>query len=68
MLTGLLWGSYQWCIIKRALSVQFKLAHDKLVIVAGAEPLTFGIKGVKEHAFVSSWSVSCSRNKEETSA
>lgn len=29
----------------------FKVAYDKLVIAAGAEPLTFGIKGVKEHAF-----------------
>lgn len=30
---------------------QFKVAYDKLVIAAGAEPLTFNIKGVKEHAF-----------------
>uniref|UniRef100_A0A5B7BKB6 Internal alternative NAD(P)H-ubiquinone oxidoreductase A1, mitochondrial n=1 Tax=Davidia involucrata TaxID=16924 RepID=A0A5B7BKB6_DAVIN len=30
---------------------RFKVAYDKLVIAAGAEPLTFGIKGVKEHAF-----------------
>ncbi|XP_057961310.1 internal alternative NAD(P)H-ubiquinone oxidoreductase A1, mitochondrial-like [Malania oleifera] len=30
---------------------QFKVAYDKLVIAAGAEPLTFGIKGVKENAF-----------------
>uniref|UniRef100_A0A7N0VND7 NADH:ubiquinone reductase (non-electrogenic) n=1 Tax=Kalanchoe fedtschenkoi TaxID=63787 RepID=A0A7N0VND7_KALFE len=30
---------------------QFKVAYDKLVIAAGAERLTFGIKGVKEHAF-----------------
>ncbi|XP_057419976.1 internal alternative NAD(P)H-ubiquinone oxidoreductase A1, mitochondrial-like [Lotus japonicus] len=30
---------------------QFKVAYDKLVIAAGAEPLTFGIKGVEEHAF-----------------
>ncbi|XP_011027932.1 PREDICTED: internal alternative NAD(P)H-ubiquinone oxidoreductase A1, mitochondrial-like isoform X2 [Populus euphratica] len=30
---------------------QFKVAYDKLVIAAGAEPLTFGINGVKEHAF-----------------
>lgn len=30
---------------------QFKVAYDKLAIAAGAEPLTFGIKGVKEHAF-----------------
>ncbi|KAJ6893419.1 internal alternative NAD(P)H-ubiquinone oxidoreductase A1 [Populus alba x Populus x berolinensis] len=30
---------------------QFKIAYDKLVIAAGSEPLTFGIKGVKEHAF-----------------
>lgn len=30
---------------------QFKVAYDKLVIASGAEPLTFGIKGVHEHAF-----------------
>ncbi|CAN1810793.1 Internal alternative NAD(P)H-ubiquinone oxidoreductase A1, mitochondrial [Linum perenne] len=30
---------------------RFKVAYDKLVIAAGAEPLTFGIKGVQEHAF-----------------
>ncbi|XP_023543508.1 internal alternative NAD(P)H-ubiquinone oxidoreductase A1, mitochondrial-like [Cucurbita pepo subsp. pepo] len=30
---------------------QFRVAYDKLVIAVGAEPLTFGIKGVKEHAF-----------------
>ncbi|CAN0912845.1 Internal alternative NAD(P)H-ubiquinone oxidoreductase A1, mitochondrial [Linum grandiflorum] len=30
---------------------KFKVAYDKLVIAAGAEPLTFGIKGVEEHAF-----------------
>lgn len=30
---------------------RFKVAYDKLVIAAGAEPLTFGIKGVEEHAF-----------------
>lgn len=30
---------------------RFKVAYDKLVIAAGAEPLTFGIKGVKENAF-----------------
>lgn len=30
---------------------RFKVAYDKLVIASGAEPLTFGIKGVKEHAF-----------------
>lgn len=30
---------------------RFKVAYDKLVIAAGAEPLTFGIKGVHEHAF-----------------
>ncbi|CAL0312031.1 unnamed protein product [Lupinus luteus] len=30
---------------------QFKVAYDKLVIASGAEPLTFGIKGVKEHGF-----------------
>lgn len=29
----------------------FKVAYDKLVIAAGAEPLTFGVKGVKEYAF-----------------
>nr|BAM13870.1 type II NAD(P)H dehydrogenase [Symplocarpus renifolius] len=29
----------------------FTVAYDKLVIAAGAEPLTFNIKGVKEHAF-----------------
>ncbi|KAL9329295.1 hypothetical protein ACSQ67_004298 [Phaseolus vulgaris] len=30
---------------------QFKVAYDKLVIAAGAEALTFGIKGVTENAF-----------------
>ncbi|KAL2456827.1 Internal alternative NAD(P)H-ubiquinone oxidoreductase A1 [Abeliophyllum distichum] len=30
---------------------RFKVSYDKLVIASGAEPLTFGIKGVKEHAF-----------------
>ncbi|KAF5203684.1 Internal alternative NAD(P)H-ubiquinone oxidoreductase A1 protein [Thalictrum thalictroides] len=30
---------------------RFKVSYDKLVIAAGAEPLTFNIKGVKEHAF-----------------
>lgn len=30
---------------------RFKVAYDKLVIAAGAEPLTFGVKGVKEHAY-----------------
>ncbi|KAF7840580.1 internal alternative NAD(P)H-ubiquinone oxidoreductase A1, mitochondrial-like [Senna tora] len=30
---------------------QYKVAYEKLVIASGAEPLTFGIKGVKEHAF-----------------
>ncbi|KAI5406507.1 Internal alternative NAD(P)H-ubiquinone oxidoreductase A1 [Lathyrus oleraceus] len=30
---------------------QFKVAYDKLVIAYGAESSTFGIKGVKEHAF-----------------
>ncbi|KAI6705014.1 hypothetical protein NL676_007976 [Syzygium grande] len=30
---------------------QFKVAYDKLVITAGAEPLTFGIKSVMEHAY-----------------
>lgn len=29
---------------------RFKVAYDKLVIAAGADPLTFNIKGVKEHA------------------
>lgn len=29
---------------------RFKVAYDKLVIAAGADPLTFGIKGVQEHA------------------
>lgn len=29
---------------------RFKVAYDKLVIASGSEPLTFGIKGVKEHA------------------
>ena len=28
----------------------FKISYDKLVIASGAEPLTFGIKGVNEHA------------------
>lgn len=28
----------------------FKVAYDKLVIAAGAQPLTFNIKGVEEHA------------------
>ncbi|XP_059623220.1 internal alternative NAD(P)H-ubiquinone oxidoreductase A1, mitochondrial-like [Cornus florida] len=30
---------------------RFRVAYDKLVVAIGAEPLTFGIKGVKEHAF-----------------
>ncbi|KAF6163199.1 hypothetical protein GIB67_025063 [Kingdonia uniflora] len=30
---------------------RFKVAYDKLVIAAGAEPLTFNINGVKEHAY-----------------
>lgn len=30
---------------------RFKVAYDKVVIAAGSEPLTFGIKGVAEHAF-----------------
>lgn len=30
---------------------QFRVAYDKLVIASGAEPLTFGIKGVEQHAF-----------------
>ncbi|KAG8385612.1 hypothetical protein BUALT_Bualt03G0063200 [Buddleja alternifolia] len=30
---------------------RFKVSYDKLVVASGAEPLTFGIKGVKEHAF-----------------
>lgn len=29
---------------------RFKVAYDKLVVAAGAEPLTFNIKGVTEHA------------------
>ncbi|XP_057869626.2 internal alternative NAD(P)H-ubiquinone oxidoreductase A1, mitochondrial [Cryptomeria japonica] len=29
---------------------QFKVAYDKLIIASGAEALTFGIHGVKEHA------------------
>ncbi|XP_051125374.1 internal alternative NAD(P)H-ubiquinone oxidoreductase A1, mitochondrial-like [Andrographis paniculata] len=29
---------------------RFRVAYDKLVIASGAEPLTFNIKGVKEHA------------------
>ncbi|XP_059430127.1 internal alternative NAD(P)H-ubiquinone oxidoreductase A2, mitochondrial-like [Corylus avellana] len=29
---------------------KFKIAYDKLVIALGAQPLTFGIQGVKEHA------------------
>ncbi|KAH9288983.1 hypothetical protein KI387_033100 [Taxus chinensis] len=29
---------------------RFKVAYDKLIIAAGADPLTFGIQGVKEHA------------------
>ncbi|KAJ0983667.1 hypothetical protein J5N97_011922 [Dioscorea zingiberensis] len=29
---------------------RFKVAYDKLVIAAGADPLTFNIRGVKEHA------------------
>nr|XP_043626873.1 internal alternative NAD(P)H-ubiquinone oxidoreductase A1, mitochondrial-like [Erigeron canadensis] len=29
---------------------RFKVAYDKLVIASGSDPLTFGIKGVKEHA------------------
>lgn len=29
---------------------QFRVAYDKLVVAVGAEPLTFGIKGVEEHA------------------
>lgn len=28
----------------------FKISYDKLVIAAGAEASTFGIKGAKEHA------------------
>lgn len=32
------------------LSHKFKVAYDKLVISSGAEPLTFGINGVKKHA------------------
>lgn len=30
---------------------RFKVAYDKLVIASGADPLTFGIKGVRENAF-----------------
>ncbi|XP_073273835.1 internal alternative NAD(P)H-ubiquinone oxidoreductase A1, mitochondrial-like [Primulina huaijiensis] len=30
---------------------RFSVSYDKLVIASGADPLTFGIKGVKEHAF-----------------
>ncbi|CAA6672045.1 unnamed protein product [Spirodela intermedia] len=30
---------------------RFKVAYDKLVIAAGADPLTFNVKGVKPHAF-----------------
>jgi NADH:ubiquinone reductase (non-electrogenic) len=29
---------------------RFRVAYDKLVIASGAEPLTFGIKGVEENA------------------
>lgn len=29
---------------------EFKVAYDKLVISVGAEPMTFNIKGVYEHA------------------
>lgn len=29
---------------------EFKVAYDKLIIAVGAEPMTFNIKGVKEHA------------------
>lgn len=29
---------------------KFKIAYDKLIIAAGAEASTFGIKGVQEHA------------------
>jgi NADH dehydrogenase FAD-containing subunit len=29
---------------------KFKVAYDKLVIAVGSEPMTFNIKGVKEHA------------------
>lgn len=29
---------------------RFKVAYDKLVIGVGSDPLTFNIKGVKEHA------------------
>ena len=46
---------------------QFKVAYDKLVIASGSEPLTFGIKGVKEKCFFPTQSEPCSRNKEETS-
>lgn len=30
---------------------RFKVAYDKLVIASGSEPLTFGVKGVKDHAY-----------------
>lgn len=30
---------------------RFKVAYDKLVIASGADPLTYGIKGVRENAF-----------------
>ncbi len=29
---------------------KFKISYDKLVIALGAQPLTFGIHGVEEHA------------------
>jgi hypothetical protein len=29
---------------------KFKIVYDKLVIALGAQPLTFGTHGVKEHA------------------
>ncbi|KZV57585.1 hypothetical protein F511_03045 [Dorcoceras hygrometricum] len=32
-------------------SYHFSVSYDKLVIASGADPLTFGIKGVTEHAF-----------------
>ncbi|XP_023007044.1 internal alternative NAD(P)H-ubiquinone oxidoreductase A2, mitochondrial-like [Cucurbita maxima] len=30
---------------------RFKISYDKLIIALGSQPLTFGIHGVKEHAF-----------------
>lgn len=30
---------------------EFQISYDKLIIASGAEPLTFGIQGVTEHAY-----------------